>query len=289
MKISHGHWKGWSVRLEYTDGKKKIDGLYCPDEHAPSYISAQRTGKTPLHVAYAEVKFYEHPFQIIVERDGTQSSQKEVQLNCIIDGRQLSSGQVSYGDGKGSTVFDTWVDEGCGTYHDKNYKFAPILFIPDGPIPAEALYYGSIIVTLEEITARTTPTAPKILCTGNKPLGLLDKKLEHQTTDCYVDGNTVRASQPGPISYISLNKSIPKATVVFKYGSTNTLKKNGIIPKTPTAIASRPTTRYGGTKFKQSATPLTVIYNPDTPRKRHRTNSDKGNDSDSSSSSWSKV
>lgn len=52
----------------------------------------------------------------------------------------------------------------------------------------------------------------------------------------------------------------------LQYGSTDTLMKNGIISHKEDG-AARPKTVYGGSSFKPSADPLTVIYDPEAPSK----------------------
>ncbi|WOO83051.1 uncharacterized protein LOC62_04G006530 [Vanrija pseudolonga] len=167
------------------------------------------------------------PFSIVVSRDGNLPIRRAVQVTCIIDGRQLSSATILPRGDDSPTYLETWVAKECGKYYDKNYQFSPIvsellkspdtvkIFLQDGPIPAELPYYGSIVVKLEEIKdLKDLPS--RVVCMGKKPLGLLTKIFEGQTTDTYVDGVVVGKSKPTKICDGNVNKSAPKATVVFK-------------------------------------------------------------------------
>lgn len=71
------------------------------------------------------------------------------------------------------------------------------------------------MVTLEEFK-HGEDLEDEVVCTGNKPLGLLDDRLKTQTTDAYVDGEVVDKSMPVRICDGHVVKSVPKATVVFK-------------------------------------------------------------------------
>ncbi|WOO83050.1 uncharacterized protein LOC62_04G006529 [Vanrija pseudolonga] len=232
------------VYLEYLD-KKRIP------EHAPDDLSAERTGNRPMDVVYAEVDC-EIPFRIVAKKPPGAVITHDTVISAIIDGRELGNSRLYHQvSDKTEVQHERWVDKHCGELYDMNYKFSSLLFMEDGPIPKELLYYGSVIVNLEAGT-------------GGVP---------ERTTDVYVDGNVLYRTQPsGVYSNYKRNHSIPKATVVFKYGTRAMLVKNGVISNTvgyqvdsssPKPSKTSPTTSYGGKTFKPGPNPLTVIYDPE--------------------------
>ncbi|WOO83049.1 uncharacterized protein LOC62_04G006528 [Vanrija pseudolonga] len=222
------------------------------------------------------------PFRIVAKNTTGALPRFDTTIQSTIDGRQLNNGIIALTADKASNKVEDceWVDEQCGNLYEMNYKFSPILFIEDGPLPREHLFYGSIVVVLEAGHGEESFTR-KTKSTGKKPLGILDKAIQDQTTDAFVDGKVAGLAPPTEDRYpYTRNMAIPTATVVFKYGTRAMLVKNGILPSV-TATSARPhpyhkrvavktgpvrgltKSSYGGKEFKANPNPLTVIYDPE--------------------------